>query len=186
MAVNSLLHPDSLFAKYAAGKRSSIICLTHNDLTRVDHHHLERITYGADVCELRVDLLDPHGPSVATSVPSAEYVIAQIDHLRKTSSLPILFTIRSVSQGGKFLDNAEEEARRLMLIAVEKGCEYIDVEITWPDNLISEVVRQKKNARIIASYHDWSGKVLWSGSALKEAYDRAIQYGGLPFIRLHL
>jgi pentafunctional AROM polypeptide len=107
-----------------------------------------------------------------------DYVVSQIKALRKMTIPPILFTIRTASQGGKFLDQAINEARQLMLAAIESGCEYIDIEVTWPEELISEIVGQKKQSKVIASLHDWTGNMSWTSSSLNELYRKAMGYGG--------
>ena len=40
-----------------------------------------------------------------------------------------------------------------MLLAIQQGCEYIDIGGSWPPNLIHEVERQKNSSKIIASFH---------------------------------
>lgn len=84
------------------GKQTFIIPLTYPDIS-VGIPDLERIGYGGDVWEIRVDLLSdspkPLGPS---NLPRKEYVRDQVKTLQRASSMPILFTIRTVSQGGSF------------------------------------------------------------------------------------
>jgi pentafunctional AROM polypeptide len=98
MAVNGLPSTDVLSTNYVAGRQSCIICLAHQDLTELGAALLKRASYGATVAELRVDQLKTHGGGIA----STEYVSSQIRYLRETTGLPILFTIRTASQGGKF------------------------------------------------------------------------------------
>lgn len=175
MEVNGLSATDALSANYAAGRQSCVICLAHPDLTELGAALLKRASYGAAVAELRVDQLSAHGGET----PSAEYVTSQIRYLRETAGLPILFTIRTVSQGGKFADNSADHALQLMLVAVKEACEYIDVEVTWPKAVISSIVSQKGNSKIIASYHNWSEDISWSGRLLKDSYENADQFGGM-------
>jgi pentafunctional AROM polypeptide len=178
MASSSFSSTDPLPKRYHAGKQSFIVALACPDVTHLDHAQFERAMYGADVLELRVDHLSPTGASSNTSLPPVDYVVSQIKALRKMTIPPILFTIRTASQGGKFLDQAINEARQLMLAAIESGCEYIDIEVTWPEELISEIVGQKKQSKVIASLHDWTGNMSWTSSSLNELYRKAMGYGG--------
>lgn len=182
MAVNGLSGTDALSVNYAAGRQSCVVCLAHQDLTELGAALLKRASYGAAVVELRVDQLNAH----RGEIPSTEYVTSQIRYLQETTGLPILFTIRTVSQGGKFPDNAADDALQLMLVAAEEACEYIDVEVTWPKPVISSIVSQKGNSKIIASYHNWAEGISWSGSLLKGSYETANQFGGMPANYHHL
>jgi 3-dehydroquinate dehydratase type I len=181
MLQNQLSKPavtDLLSQNYTSNKQSFIICLAFSNL-RHAIHHLERISYGGDCWELRCDLLTPSdGPLGKTNLPSPEFVAEQIDILQQHSQLPVLFTIRTVSQGGRFPDHADKEALELMLLAIDKGCEYIDVEIEWPSSLIQVVSNGKKDAKVIGSYHEWNGNVRWTSQTLKEKYELADSFSG--------
>lgn len=170
---------DLLFANYEAGKQTFIIPLTFPDL-RDGRDVLSRIAYGGDIWEVRVDLLCPPGAPIGeTNVPSVLYVREQIEFLQALSPLPILFTIRTKSQGGKFPDHAAQEALELMLLAVEKAVAYIDVEIEWPQETIHEIVNHKGLTKLVASYHSWTGDVAWSSQELRQRYEAADAFGGL-------
>ncbi|KIW11327.1 shikimate-5-dehydrogenase [Exophiala spinifera] len=165
---------DLISSYYAQGKQTFIIPLTFPDVTQAGSN-LERIGYGGDVWELRVDLLRP---DELTKVPSKDYVLSQLNWLRRGSDLPIIFTIRTVSQGGKFPDDAAPEALELMLLAAQYGCEYIDVEFPWPQSLKQEIVKHKGGSKLIASVHDWTGEIRWSDS-LFEHYIKHNTYGDI-------
>lgn len=111
--------------------------------------------------ELRVDLLrNSSEPIGKINIPSPEYVKAQLELLQWLSQLTILFTIRTASQGGKFPDNAGNEALALMLIAVEAGVKYADLEIEWPVDLVEKLGERKGDTKLAASFHDWTGTVM--------------------------
>ncbi|KAJ0383133.1 hypothetical protein COL922a_011107 [Colletotrichum nupharicola] len=93
--------------------------------------------------------------------------------------MPILFTIRTVPQGGKFPPDAENEALALMLMAVEEQCKYIDVEIEWSPEMINAVVEEKGSSKIIASFHDWTGDIRWTSDLLREKYATADAFGDI-------
>ena len=164
---------DLISSYYVQGKQIFLIPLTFPNVTQAGCN-LERISYGGDVWELRVDLLRP---DEVTKLPTKEYVLSQLEWLRRGSDMPIIFTIRTVSQGGQFPDGAAPEALELMLLAAQFGCEYIDVEFSWPESLKQEIVKHKGSSKLIASVHDWTGEVRWSDS-LFEHYIKQDTYGG--------
>jgi pentafunctional AROM polypeptide len=137
------------------------------------------MSYGTDIWEIRADLLSSSTePIRAPNLPPLEYVKKQISLLQQHSELPILFTIRTVSQGGKFPDDEAQLALEMMLAAVEVGCEYIDVKIEWPESLVVDVNQRKGNSKVVASFHDWTGGIRWSSEVLKEKYLLADKMGG--------
>ena len=117
--------------------RSYFLSLTYPDISPALPNILE-MTAGADAVEVRVDILrspkddDKLGPYI----PPTAYVKRQIAALRRKTTLPIVFTVRTASQGGWFPDHAEKEAFELFLTAVRLGAEYIDVEISWSEKNI--------------------------------------------------
>lgn len=164
----------------AQGKRSYFLSLTYPDI-KLALPHVEEITTGVDALELRVDLLrdqdsfdkiGPHAPSLA-------YVTSQLATLRLATSLPIVFTVRTVSQGGAFPDAAEAEAFDLFDLAVRSGVEYIDVEISWSAKRVSGLISKKGQTRVIASWHDWSGKLAWNGTEVRQKYQDADKFGDI-------
>src|SRR5258708_1607431 len=161
------------------GRRTYFLSLTYSDIT-ASSPVMDRLTEGADAVELRVDLLHSTGfPSNAPNVPSRSYVTNQLAALRQLTSLPVVFTVRTVSQGGAFPDTAEKEAFELYDLAVRSGVEYIDIEITWNRKTIQSFIRRKGKSKIIASYHNWSGTLKWDGDVVKEKYDLGASFGDI-------
>ncbi|GAM89390.1 hypothetical protein ANO11243_074270 [Dothideomycetidae sp. 11243] len=138
---------------------------------------LPRITLGSDAIELRADLLVD--PKSSSGYISSEYLVDQIAILRWTTILPIIFTLRSKSQGGQFADDQMEEAQRLYDVALRMGCEFVDLELTSSQSLKDFVLANRRHTKIIASHHDPSGALSWSneGSAWIPYYNRALEYG---------
>lgn len=163
-----------------SGKRSYFLSLTYPDLTPA-LSHIEELTAGADAIELRVDLLrSPKGfDKLGAYVPPALYVSSQIAALRRTTTLPIVYTVRTIAQGGSFPDDAEQEAFDLLGLAIRLGVEYIDVEITWPEKRIVDLTTRKGASQIIASWHEWTGKMKWSETIVKEKYELASRLGDI-------
>ena len=164
----------------ADGKKSYFLSLTFPDI-KLALPHIEEITTGVDALELRVDLLRDQDSfnKIGSYVPSKAYVASQLAALRLATSLPIVFTVRTVSQGGSFPDTAEEEAFELFDLAVRAGVEYIDVEISWSAKRISDLVSRKGQTKVIASWHDWSGKLAWNGTEVTQKYQDADKFGDI-------
>ena len=162
------------------GKRSYFLSLTFPDIN-LALPHIDEITAGVDALELRVDLLRDQDSfdKIGSYIPSKAYVASQLAALRLATSLPIVFTVRTVSQGGSFPDAAEAEAFELFDLAVRAGVEYIDVEISWSAKRISGLVSTKGQTKVIASWHDWSGKLAWDGTEVKQKYQDADKFGDI-------
>ena len=125
---------------------------------------------GIDAIELRADLLSPSGPTKAPNAPSIEYVTQQLALLRHFTNLPIVYTIRTISQGGAFPDGSEDHLFGLLDTGLRLGAEYIDVETTLPHVRIQNLAKRKGSSKIIASYHDWSGRLSWNGPEVQAQY----------------
>ncbi|KAG0697878.1 EPSP synthase-domain-containing protein [Suillus ampliporus] len=166
----------NLAENVAAGKRSYFVSLTYPDVTPA-LRHIPDLTTGVDAVELRVDLL--RAPDALGAIPSQTYVAAQVAALRGATSLPIVFTVRTIGQGGAFPDNAEREAFELLGLALRLGVEYIDVEISASEKLIKELAARKGFSQIIASWHDWSGKMKWKEDVVRSKYALASQLGDI-------
>lgn len=155
-------------------ERSFFLSLTYPDLaTAIETIHAAVV--GSDAVELRVDLLDD--PTSSNGVPSLKYVIGQLTVLRSLTQLPVIFTIRTKSQGGRFPDNAHDEALSLYIMALRSGLEYIDLEMTWPESLIKKVTEVKGSTKIIASHHDVKGVNSWANASWVVFYKKALEHG---------
>ena len=132
--------------------RSAAVVLTSPDLNEVVRD-LESITIGADAVELRVDLFKD---------TSAEFVAAQIAVIRKHADLPIIYTVRTMSQGGKFPDENVDELKSLLLLGIRLGVAYVDLQLTAPNELIEEISSKKGFTRVIGTYQDINGELKWN------------------------
>jgi len=164
----------------ARGKKSYFLSLTFPDIN-LALPHIDDITAGVDALELRVDLLRDRESfdKIGSYIPSKAYVASQLATLRLATSLPIVFTVRTVSQGGSFPDAAEAEAFELFDLAVRAGIEYIDVEISWSAKRVSGLISKKGQTKVIASWHDWSGKLAWEGTEVMQKYQDADKFGDI-------
>jgi pentafunctional AROM polypeptide len=130
---------------------------------------IPRVCVGSDAVELRVDLLEDLSP---------ESVGNQISLLRSATKLPIIFTVRSVSQGGRFNYVSEEELLPLYRTAMRIGVEYVDLEMGLSDVTIRAILDMRRGStRVIASHHDPAGKLSWKNGGWQSWYNRALEYG---------
>ncbi|KAF8852389.1 Shikimate dehydrogenase [Acephala macrosclerotiorum] len=171
----SLISGDSThFEEIRRKKHSFFVSLTMPNISAAAEL-LPTVAVGADAVEIRVDLLeDPNSPN---GIPTVEFLSLQIARLRSIVSLPLIFTVRTRSQGGRFPDDAQDEALKLYKAAVRMGIEYIDLEVAFPDELLLTVTEAKGFSKIIASHHDPRGQLSWKNGGWIQYYNRALQYG---------
>lgn len=136
-----------------------------------------KVVVGSDAVELRVDLLqDPQRPDVP---PSTESVANQLSILRGSTTLPVIFTVRTVGQGGKFPDDDHESMLALSLLALRMGVEFLDLEMQLPEAILETVADAKGHTAIIASHHDPKATLSWSNGSWVPFYNKALLYGDI-------
>lgn len=174
------------FVRFLYGKRkpldeimskaqSFFVSLTIPDVSGA-LQRLPEIVVGSDAVELRVDLLqDPK--AAKGSLPSSDFVSSQIAMLRETVSLPLIFTVRTKSQGGLFPDQSQDAAIELYHLALRLAVDFLDLEIQWPDSVLQAISSAKGPTKIIASHHDPSHNLSWSDNSWVPHYERALLYG---------
>lgn len=164
------------FSAIKKKKHSFFVSLTLPDLRQCGDI-LSEVCIGSDAVELRVDLLKD--PASDSDIPTVDFVAEQMSFLRRRVSIPLIFTIRTKSQGGRFPDDAHEAAAQLYRLAFRSGCEFVDLEIAFPDELLRTVSEMKGHSKIIASHHDPQGKLSWSNMSWIPSYNRALEYGDI-------
>ena len=147
--------------------RSFFVSLTMPDI-RTEGDTVSRVVAGSDAIELRVDLLRD---------TSDDFVMQQVCALRQMADVPLIFTVRTTSQGGKFPDDATGRMLELYRLAARLGVEFIDVEVTLPDDVIRHVTGFKGHSRIIASHHDPGSRMSWRNASWVPFYNRALEFG---------
>lgn len=159
-----------------AKKHSFFVSLTVPDVNAA-LHLLPEVVVGSDAVELRVDLLDD--PQNRDGPPSPDYVATQVAILRTSVALPIIFTVRTQCQGGRFPDHAHDEALALYQLALRMGIEFLDLEIQFPEPLLRSVLEAKGQTKILASHHDPKGALSWSNGSWVPHYNKALLYGDI-------
>lgn len=144
--------------------RSFVVSLACEDLNEISED-LEDISAGCDAVELRVDLMKQYDPS---------YVADQTATLRKYVNLPIVYTIRTESQGGKFPDEEVETLEELSYLGIKLGVEFLDVQLNNSEQLNKRILERKAFTRVIATYVDVSGNLKWTNAEFDNKYNQAI------------
>ena len=110
--------------------------------------------YGCDAVEIRVDYLINFDDI---------FVSKQLSILRAAADgLPIIFTVRTKEQGGKFDIKNINILENLFTIALKSGVEFIDLELTLPTEVQYRLLKRKGITKIIGSHHDFEGKLSWT------------------------
>ncbi len=96
-----------------------------------------------DAIELRLDYL------------KKSWDMIELSALRKACSLPVIITLRSVSQGGYY---AFSETKRLedILELCSLDPDYLDLEYTVPAQFIRKIRNDYPEIRLILSYHNFN------------------------------
>lgn len=92
----------------------------------------------ADIVELRVDTITD----------------LNLENLLKKPRPIVIITNRRKSEGGCFAGSAAEQFD-ILSKAIKLGAEYIDVEYSWGESFIQELIRHRKQTKIIASRHNF-------------------------------
>ncbi|MEI8364918.1 MAG: shikimate dehydrogenase [Parachlamydiaceae bacterium] len=106
------------------------------------HRQISQALEDADLVELRLDCF--------TSLD-----IRALEKLRSQFTLPMLFTLRSQSQGGNYTQTEENRLEDIRLLASLKP-EYLDLEFHVPSSFVQEISSQYPEIKIILSYHNFT------------------------------
>lgn len=153
-------------------RRSFFLSLTFSNLMKLPENvKISEIVEGCEAVELRVDLLESWAP---------EFVAEQLSTLRLLTDLPIIFTVRTKSQGGQFPNDSNVKYEELIKLAFMLNVEYVDVELTATHShpLVSSL-RNTTKTRVIASHHDPKGEWDWTGMKWHAAFFDANRLGDI-------
>lgn len=95
----------------------------------------------ADVVELRLELFSNLNRE-------------QLKQLRAEFSIPMIFTLRSSSQGGSYARSENERLDDLRKLASLKP-EYLDIEFHVPADFIADIAKEHPEIKLIISHHDF-------------------------------
>ena len=157
-------------------QQSFFISLTMPNLSTASEY-LPGVLVGSDAVEIRVDLLkDPDNPD---GLPSPDFVANQVNFLRHSTDLPVVFTVRTAGQGGRFPDHAQDEVLVLSRLALRMGVEFLDLELHWPNQILDTITGAKGTSKIIASHHDFKGALSWKNGSWVPHYNKGLIYGDI-------
>lgn len=103
------------------------------------HQQISKALAYADLVELRLDFFNALD-------------LAALKGLRSHFSIPMIFTLRSQTQGGRYTQSEENRLNDIRRLATLKP-EYFDVENHVPPSFIEEISSQTK---LILSYHNFT------------------------------
>jgi len=155
---------------------SYFLSLTFPDVSKIEVKW-DHITAGCDAVEIRADLLVD--PSTSNGSLSWTFLEEQVANVRSMTNLPLIFTLRTKSQGGSFPDEDQEGALRIYKKALRMGFEFLDLEISWPREILEEVTKLKKYTKIIASHHDPKGDLRWDNGTWISFLNIGVEYGDI-------
>ncbi len=130
---------------------------------------------GADYVEIRFDklYLNKPEPIMQTNDDGEEFnkmppiedwgvknfsdidIESSIAMLKEGIPVPVVFTVRSVREGGFFAGN-EEQRLEILAKAIESGVSFVDLELTISDKERSKLMTsaEDSNSKVIASIHE--------------------------------
>lgn len=156
----------TIFPEYTHEDRRSYFVSLTADPSVIN---IAEFTQGAQAVELRVDLLSSH---------TAEHIAKEIALLRSLCTLPVVYTVRTAEQGGKFVGNCSEYAK-LIELGYKLGADYVDIELSQPAELQKKLKAAKGVSRIIASHHDPRGQLTWDSMVWKTLFFEGTRLGDI-------
>lgn len=102
-----------------------------------------------DLIELRIDSLSP--------MPEHGEAIAACRAAKEAAGLPVLFTMRTVRDGGPGADDAAAYEALLAAVARANVCEAIDCELSVGEDAFARIVRAAHEAgvKVVGSSHEF-------------------------------
>ena len=94
----------------------------------------------ADLIEVRLDYMNSF----------------DLEEIIKASKIPVLMTYRRPEEGGFRKDLKDEERALVLNKAIELGVDYIDVELDMDPTIRDELIKRRKNTKVVVSKHFFS------------------------------
>ena len=147
-------------------------------------HDINRaIADGAEAIEIRLDYLISDNAQ-PTGSASENFISRECSRLIENCPLPIIWTVRHVSEGGMFKGSIEEQFD-ILTKAINIGGNYLDIEYRrWEQahdkhhdkqNEIIQAIKQVRargrDVKVILSYHDFEGTYHYIGDIAKRIAD---------------
>ncbi|KAL0574500.1 hypothetical protein ABG067_009116, partial [Albugo candida] len=107
-------------------KPSSFVTLTVSSYGSILPVVMDQWLEGADAIEFRVDLLTPQETDKNWIIVAG----TELAHLRQKTKLPIVYTVRTIPQAGKFDPSSTQLYIELLQWGHRWGCDYMDMELT--------------------------------------------------------
>jgi len=160
-----------------AGQWSHFLSLTCPDVQNI-LPILPILRIGVDALELRVDLLDDITP---------RSIHRQVSLLQDFIGLPIVFTVRTKSQIGRFPDTSVQEIKALLLEGLRAGIDWLDMEASLPTDILLDVADTAKTlyshtTKILGSLHDVNSPQ--SITQIEEMYKRCDLHGYADMLKV--
>ncbi|KAI7160263.1 Pentafunctional AROM [Hortaea werneckii] len=176
--LHTMTGKSAALEKVKAKKHSFFVALTSpriQDVVKL----LPEVTVGVDAVEMRADLLVD--PKSQDGIAGEDFLAQQIALLRASTTLPLIFTLRTKSQGGKFPDDDPKRARELYRVALRMGFDFVDLELTAPQEVKDFVLSHRKMCAVIASHHDPKGELSWDEDEEEwgRLFEEARSYGDI-------
>lgn len=115
-------------------------------ITASDEAHIAaqvaRYQSKVSVFELRLDFIN-----------SLEY--ERVQKVRSAFNTPVIFTLRSTSDGGQYRGDESTRLQRLLEL-LSFNPEYVDIESHVPDAFLTTVAQKHPSVKIIRSYHNFT------------------------------
>ncbi|WP_152655669.1 type I 3-dehydroquinate dehydratase [Oceanobacillus sp. CFH 90083] len=109
------------------------------------------IPQSPDLIEWRADFF--------ANLGDVEETLDIVGEIKKKTEIPLLFTIRSVHEGGERISLTEEEKVRLIKeVCRRTEAEFVDYETSNEENYVKEIRKASKenHKQLILSYHNFS------------------------------
>ncbi|MFA6915093.1 MAG: shikimate dehydrogenase [Parachlamydiales bacterium] len=118
-----------------------MICVAIKGPTFSDaRHQISLALQYADIIELRLDLFNTLD-------------LQALEALRNEHSIPMIFTLRNLDQGGHYLHSETNRLQDIERIAQLKP-EYLDIEYNVSPSFIEKIATQYPDTKLILSYHN--------------------------------